>query len=268
MEIRSRDYELSCLRATAAQRLQSGELVLFHIPKVGGSSIWRSIAAGANLQSPRFAVVDLFRTLPEHSSSETNSRRVLGRARWIQRQRLFDVAPSLLLHHHDPVCLDSVWPNARFIIQLREPAERLLSQYRHDVMRTGFLGSLEDFVTQHPWSIRTQSYWLALLSGTPQDAVDLDSVATYARLAGLMNRSWCITLSDYANGSRLYEALMYGLGIAVQPTINFEGTMTDRSSWRMTRSDAKFLSSRPIADEIDKERQLLVQLVEQATSQF
>lgn len=62
---------------------------------------------------------------------------------------------------HDPVALrriTSTVPDVRCVVGLREPMARLESQHRHFAMVSGYAGSLEEFVVEHPHAVERSLY--------------------------------------------------------------------------------------------------------------
>lgn len=70
-----------------------------------------------------------------------------------------EVSPQYL---YDPMCparIAAANPEARLVVSVRQPVERVVSQFRHWAQETGFQGDCEAFLGEHPGAVDRSLYW-------------------------------------------------------------------------------------------------------------
>jgi hypothetical protein len=104
--------------------------VFFHIPRTGGSSIWHNLVQHADT---RLCAYDLWFEAAKSSGNPLFGREKLR----MDLPRLEQpLEYPLCIHHHLPIGVADLLPNARFFTYLRDPLDRFVSHIAWNLLMT------------------------------------------------------------------------------------------------------------------------------------
>ena len=73
-----------------------------------------------------------------------------------------EVSPQYLFDSRVAARICDLIPKARLIVSVRDPVQRAYSQYKHWVQETGYRGSFDEFLDQHPGAVERGRYFALL----------------------------------------------------------------------------------------------------------
>ena len=73
-----------------------------------------------------------------------------------------DISPQYLADPRSPERIARMLPDVKLVLSVRSPVQRAYSQFRHWVQETGYPGTFEQFLDEHPAGVDRGLYWTHL----------------------------------------------------------------------------------------------------------
>jgi hypothetical protein len=211
-------------------------IIFLHIPKVGGSSFWHSLAKAASNNCDigiRDSYAEML-TLARTNSDDAQNKALL------LIKKAFDESNKkrLIMHHHSPVGhLKEFFPDAGFIFMIRSPLDRLRSAFRHlmQLSSNKVFDVVQNKIISYDHINRPLDFFESnflpginyFFTGLFDDSIDPLTPPPLNTIHFMRQNFLFFTLDDFRSNNHKIKLIEKNLSISSIEVIQFKGTITD-----------------------------------------